>query len=155
MENNPANGIKDMMWKFLMDKGQKESIPELKASVYRLIQMTTQKTAGQRSKTTHIPWETLDMEIMRIVIEATALVLSGRLDELEEKQMAVNKDKLKELDSHWSEVMELAEKYGFIGQAFGGTAVLLTHKNQLEADGEEKYIRRQKDLFGLDMKVSE
>lgn len=34
METNPANGIKDLMWKFLMDKGQKENIPELKASVY-------------------------------------------------------------------------------------------------------------------------
>jgi len=68
--------------------------------------------------------------------------------------MAVNKDKLKELDSHWIEVMDLAEKYGFIGQAFGGTAVLLTHKNQLEADGEEKYIRRQKELFEIDMRGS-
>lgn len=86
MEKNPANGIKDMMWHFLMDKGQKENIPELKASVYRLIQMTTQKTAGQSGygKSTHISWDALDMELMRIVIEATALVLSGRLDELEE-----------------------------------------------------------------------
>ena len=84
-ETNPANGIKEMMWHFLMDKGQKENIPELKQSVYRLIQMTTQKTAGQRKiQSTHIDWDSLDMEIMRIVIEATALVLSGRLDELEE-----------------------------------------------------------------------
>lgn len=82
---NPANGIKDLMWSFVMDKGQKENIPELKNSVYRLIKMTTQKTAGQYKgkNSTHISWETLDMEIMRIVIEATALVLSGRLDELE------------------------------------------------------------------------
>ena len=88
MTENPAKGIKDMMWKFLMDKGQKENIPELKASVYRLIQMTTQKTAGQKpyANTTHIPWETLDMELMRIVIEATALVLSGKLDELEKNE---------------------------------------------------------------------
>lgn len=86
MSENPANGIKDAMWSFLMDKGQKENIPELKASVYRLIQMTTQKTAGQRDKATHIPWETLDMEIMRIVIEATALVLFGRLNELEKEE---------------------------------------------------------------------
>lgn len=33
MTENPANGIKDMMWHFLMNKGQKENIPELKASV--------------------------------------------------------------------------------------------------------------------------
>lgn len=87
MEKNPANGIKDMMWHFLMDKGQKENIPELKASVYRIIQMTTQKTAGQSGygKSTHISWDTLDMELMRIVIEATALVISGRLDELEDE----------------------------------------------------------------------
>mgnify|MGYP007056497279 CR=1 FL=1 len=44
MDKNPANGIKDLMWSFLMDKGQKENIPELKAAVYRLIKMTTQKT---------------------------------------------------------------------------------------------------------------
>lgn len=84
MEKNPANGIKDLMWAFLMDKGQKENIPELKSAVYRLIQMTTQKTAGQRNST-HIDWDSLDMELMRIVIEATALVLSGRYDELEDK----------------------------------------------------------------------
>ena len=40
---NPANVIKDTMWYFLMDKGQKANIPALKESVYRLIQMTTQK----------------------------------------------------------------------------------------------------------------
>ena len=86
MNENPANGIKDLMWAFLMDKGQQENIPELKAAVYRLIQMTTQKTAGQQQykKATHISWDTLDMEIMRIVIEATALVLSGKLDALED-----------------------------------------------------------------------
>ena len=48
---NPANGLKDLMWSFLMDRGQKENIPALKEAVYRLIQITTQKTAGQRKKT--------------------------------------------------------------------------------------------------------
>jgi hypothetical protein len=69
--------------------------------------------------------------------------------------MALNNGKLKELDSHWKEVMSLAEKYGFIGQAFGGTAILLTHENQLKADGEEKYIDRQRQMFGIDMKAGE
>lgn len=69
--------------------------------------------------------------------------------------MAVNQKKIKELDSHWAEVIGLAKKYGFIGQAFGGTAVLLTHKNQLEANGEEKYINRQKEMFEIDMKAGE
>ena len=49
--------------------------------------MTTQKTAGQNAKFQakgHINWDELDMTLMGIVIEATALVLSGRLDGLEE-----------------------------------------------------------------------
>ncbi len=41
-------------------------------------------------KALDISWDTLDMELMRIVIEATALVLSGRLDELEEKDEQIN-----------------------------------------------------------------
>ena len=86
---NPANGLKDLMWSFLMDRGQKGNIPALKEAVYRLIQITTQKTAGQRKKqaSTHISWDTLDMDLMRIVIEATALVLSGRLEELEKEKV--------------------------------------------------------------------
>jgi hypothetical protein len=84
MENNPANTIKDTMWKFLMDGGQKSNIPALKGHVYDLIGMTTQKTAGQkRAAKDHINWDELDMTIMSIVIETTALVLSGDLDNLE------------------------------------------------------------------------
>lgn len=84
MKQNPANAIKTIMWKFLMDKGQKENIPALKEYVFDLIEMTTQKTAGQRKETNNdISWDELDMMLMSIVIEATALVLSGRLDELE------------------------------------------------------------------------
>lgn len=48
-----------------------EDIEELTEAVNRLIKMTT-----------HINWETLDMEFMRIVCYATTLVLSGRLEEL-------------------------------------------------------------------------
>ena len=89
MTKNPANTIKDTMWYFLMDKGQKANIPALKESVYRLIGMTTQKTAGQKgyAKKKDINWDSLDMELMRIVIEATSLVLSGELDKLEERNV--------------------------------------------------------------------
>lgn len=66
--------------------------------------------------------------------------------------MAVNQEKIKDLDSHWTEVMKLAEQYGFICQAYGGTATLATHKNQLEALGEEKYIDQQRQMFGNNMK---
>ena len=84
LKENPANSIKDTMWNFLMDKGQKANIPALKEYVYDLIKMTTQKTAGQRQTAKKdIPWEELDMTLMSIVIEATALVLSGELDKLD------------------------------------------------------------------------
>jgi hypothetical protein len=65
----------------------------------------------------------------------------------------IDQEKIKEHDSHWKEVMDLAEKYGFITQAYGGTAVLATNKRQLESFGEEKYIFQQKQLFGYDMEV--
>lgn len=45
---NPADGIKDLMWSHLMTGGQKADITGLKESVYRLIQMATQKK--QRTK---------------------------------------------------------------------------------------------------------
>lgn len=84
MNGNPANILKDTMWKFLMDYGQEANIPALKEYVYDLIKMTTQKTAGQRvTAKQDISWENLDMTLMSIVIEATALVLSGKLDEIE------------------------------------------------------------------------
>ena len=67
----------------------------------------------------------------------------------------INKEKMRKLDRHWREVMDLAEKYGFIAQAYGGTAILLTHKNQLKTDGEEEYLFRQRSMFGIDMEVSE
>ena len=78
---NPADSLKDAMWHFLMTKGQKSNIPALKEYVYKLIAMTTQKTAGQKKG---ISWNELDMLLMSIVIEATALVQSGVLDKIEE-----------------------------------------------------------------------
>ena len=78
---NPADGLKDAMWHFLMTKGQKANVHALKEYVYKLIAMTTQKTAGQKKG---INWSELDMVLMSIVIEATALVQSGVLDKIEE-----------------------------------------------------------------------
>lgn len=49
-----------------------------------------------------------------------------------------------EADKHWMEVMKLAEKYGFIVNAFGGTAVLITNKNQLDSYGLKEYVRIQR-----------
>ena len=67
----------------------------------------------------------------------------------------LNTEKVKELDSHWKEVMDAAEQYGFITEAYGGVAQLCTNKNQLEAFGEEKYIARQREMFGIEMEVSD
>lgn len=84
MTENPTNNIKDMMWSFLMEHGQKANIPALKEAVYDLIHATTQKDAGQRKNgPKNYDWGNLDMLFMEIVIEATALVLSGELDKLE------------------------------------------------------------------------
>lgn len=84
MNTNPANAIKDTMWSFLMDHGQKANIPALKEYVYDLIGMATQKTAGQRKAKHDIDWDELAPTVWSIVIEATALVLSGRLDEIKD-----------------------------------------------------------------------
>ena len=60
--------------------------------------------------------------------------------------MGINMEKVEEMDTHWKEVMDLAVKYGFICQAAGGTATLATHKNQIEAFKEEKYLYLQRDM---------
>ena len=83
MESNPANGIKDTMWDFLKDGKQKANIPALKEYVYDLIKLTTQKDAGQRGNKSNLSFANVEMTMFSIVCEATALVLSGKLDELE------------------------------------------------------------------------
>lgn len=80
-----SNGIKDAMWSMFWRGKQRANLPELEESVKRLIRMATQKNAGQRGDSTCIDWSTLDMEFMRIAIEATALVLDDRFQELKEE----------------------------------------------------------------------
>lgn len=80
---NPANNLKDSMWDFLKNGGQKANINALKDAVYTLIQMFTQKNAGQRKDSKAVPFEVLEMVKWTIICEAAALVISGRLDELE------------------------------------------------------------------------
>lgn len=82
--NNPANELKDPMWDFLKDRKQEANISGLKDGVYTLIQMTTQKDAGQREVGKSVPFDLLDMVKWQIICEAVALVLSGKLDELED-----------------------------------------------------------------------
>ena len=85
MQKALANGIKDTMWAMFWKGNQKADLEGLEESVQRLIRMTTQKNAGQRGDATCIDWNTLDKEMMRIAIEATALVLDERFDKLKEE----------------------------------------------------------------------
>ncbi len=48
------------------------------------------------------------------------------------------------MDEHWDEVMELAEKYGFIISAYGGVATLATHEVQKQHFPDKKYREIQK-----------
>jgi len=50
--------------------------------------------------------------------------------------------RLQELDIHWNEVMKLAERYGFISQAYGGVAVITTNGAYLEANGPKELANR-------------
>jgi transposase len=49
-----------------------------------------------------------------------------------------------EHDSRWQEVMELAKKHGFIIQAFGGTATLMTNAEQLAVSGADGYVSQHR-----------
>lgn len=79
------NGVKDTMWMCFWKGKQKANLPALEESVMRLVRMATQKNVGQRGDATCISWETLDMEFMRIAVEATAFVLDARFEDLKKQ----------------------------------------------------------------------
>lgn len=81
---NPANALKDSMWDFLKDGKHEPNIAALKDAVYTLIQMTVQKDAGQRGTSGNVPFAMLDIVKWQIICEAVCLVLSGRLEGLED-----------------------------------------------------------------------
>lgn len=62
--------------------------------------------------------------------------------------MPTLEENIKKRDEHWREVMDMATKYGFLYMAYGGTATLATNRVQLEELGKERYILRQKKMFG-------
>lgn len=75
------------MWAAFQAGGQQADISILKELVGQWLQMTTQKTAGQRKdKKDDVSWDNLERVKMGILCEAVALVLSGKLDELEDKE---------------------------------------------------------------------
>lgn len=74
------------MWAALQAGGQTANIPLLKELVGDWIQMTTQKTAGQRKDNPKdLSWDNLERVKMGILCEAVALVLSGKLDEIDRR----------------------------------------------------------------------
>lgn len=77
------------MFEHLKKRGQKPNIKALKNAVERLALAMTQKDAGQRpegspDKRVNFAGPELDMIQFIILAEAVALVLSGKLDELED-----------------------------------------------------------------------
>lgn len=70
----------------------------------------------------------------------------GRGEEIDELAEMIGdgrlKERLDELDSHWQEVMRLAEMYGFINFCYGGAATLCTHKAYLEANSSKDVADR-------------
>lgn len=88
-EKSLKNGIRDTMWHCFQKGGQKASLDDLEQSCKQLIRMATQKNAGQRGETTAINWDTLDMILLTIAIEATAFVLDDRFEKIK-KQMEEN-----------------------------------------------------------------
>lgn len=85
MERMDPKPLEDFsMWAMLKSGGQKANIPILKALVQDWIELATQKTAGQRGGK-DLSWDNLERIKMGILCEAVALVLSGKLDEIEEE----------------------------------------------------------------------
>ena len=73
---------------FQPGNNQKPDIPLLKESVQNLCHMTMQKTAGQRkNKHDDIPSGNLDRIKWTILVEACLLVLSGKLDALDDGEI--------------------------------------------------------------------
>lgn len=65
------------------------NIPALKEFVAQWVQMVTQKTAGQRKgRPKDISWDNIERVKMGILCEAVALVLSGALDDIEDREEA-------------------------------------------------------------------
>lgn len=83
---------KDTMWAMFKMGNQKPNISALEKHVNTLIRMTAQKTAGQRKGNNDISWEMLDITLLNIAIEATALVLSGNLKKIKEMEELMHVD---------------------------------------------------------------
>ena len=76
--------------------GQPFNPDALERAVQNLLQMATQKTAGQRKdKPRDLSWDNLERVRLEILVEATLLVLQGGLDIIREKMREVDTDDLR------------------------------------------------------------
>ena len=83
------------MWAMYQKGGLQANIPLLKKFVRDWIQMTTQKTAGQREGSKDLSYDNLERVKMGILCEAVALVVSGKLDLIDDSEY-VDEDEDKE-----------------------------------------------------------
>lgn len=87
---NWQKDCKDTMWAMFWlkanagDLGTEHDKESLKDAVARLIRMTTQKTAGQRSKKDHVDWDCFDHVLMNIACCAASLALAGEFGPMPE-----------------------------------------------------------------------
>ena len=65
----------------------------------------------------------------------------------------INTKEIEKKDRHWTEVLELAKRYGFICRVKGDIVILSTNRWQLERLGEKRYDTVQgqvnAEIFGL------
>lgn len=86
--NATLDGIKDFCFSMFWKGNQKANLEELEERVYRLIRATSQKVSSSYEKAhgelkpTTIDWDTLDIDLLYIAMEATALVLDERFEQL-------------------------------------------------------------------------
>ena len=57
--------------------------------------------------------------------------------------MDLKKQHMEACDAHWDEIMKEARANGFVLQAYGGVATLVSHRSQME-DGVARYRLTQK-----------
>ena len=125
------------------------NIPVLKEFVREWVQMTTQKTAGQRGGK-DLSWDNLERVKIGILCEAVALVQSRELDRLEAEAPTLTPpnepltpEQLREMDGEpaWNSSIR---RWGIVKVDKDGTVFLLTKSGEFGVDpyGRTKIYRR-------------
>ncbi len=95
-DGSPLDGLKDLMWMHLIERGQKPNLRAFKGYCYDIIQAMGQMTGGEHSssKADYIGFADLTMLNFSVICEATALVRSGALDALENGNLAIEPEEV-------------------------------------------------------------